>query len=116
MHNRDRRNARAFVPVSRRRRTPGGVRTETVSCVDRFKFDWHVVYEYADDVARSFLRYDLHVISLYDIRPATNSIPIHQLGATAIAPLTRWASLDQLVLPDRRRVQTAVAEEQEGVR
>lgn len=27
------------------------VTPDLVSCVDRFKFDWHVVYEYADDVA-----------------------------------------------------------------
>jgi hypothetical protein len=46
---------------------PGGVRTETVSCVDRFKFNWHVVYEYADDVAPLVPAGTiLHVISLYD--------------------------------------------------
>ena len=46
---------------------PGGVRTETVSCVDRFKFDWHVVYEYSDDVAPIVPAGTiLHVISLYD--------------------------------------------------
>jgi len=46
---------------------PGGVRTETVSCVDRFKFDWHVVYEYKDDVAPIVPAGTiLHVISLYD--------------------------------------------------
>jgi len=46
---------------------PGGVRTETVSCVDRFKFNWHVVYEYADDVAPIVPAGTiLHVISLYD--------------------------------------------------
>jgi mono/diheme cytochrome c family protein len=46
---------------------PVGVRTETVSCVDRFKFDWHVVYEYADDVAPIVPAGTvLHVISLYD--------------------------------------------------
>ncbi len=46
---------------------PGGVRTETVSCVDRFKFNWHVVYEYSDDVAPIVPAGTiLHVISLYD--------------------------------------------------
>jgi hypothetical protein len=46
---------------------PGGVRTETVRCVDRFKFNWHVVYEYADDVAPIVPAGTiLHVISLYD--------------------------------------------------
>lgn len=46
---------------------PAAVRTETASCVDRFKFDWHVVYEYADDVAPIVPAGTiLHVISLYD--------------------------------------------------
>jgi len=46
---------------------PGAVRTETVSCTDRFKFNWHVVYEYADDVAPIVPAGTiLHVISLYD--------------------------------------------------
>lgn len=46
---------------------PASVRTETVSCVDRFKFDWHVVYEYADDVAPIVPAGTiLHVTSLYD--------------------------------------------------
>jgi hypothetical protein len=46
---------------------PIGVKTETVSCVDRFKFDWHVVYEYSDDVAPIVPAGTiLHVISLYD--------------------------------------------------
>ena len=34
---------------------PAGVKTETASCVDRFKFDWHVVYEYADGVKGTLL-------------------------------------------------------------
>ncbi len=46
---------------------PLGIRTETVSCVDRFKFNWHVVYEYADDVAPIVPAGTiLHVISIYD--------------------------------------------------
>jgi hypothetical protein len=46
---------------------PAAVRTETASCVDRFKFDWHVVYEYADDVAPIVPAGTiLHVISFYD--------------------------------------------------
>ena len=46
---------------------PAGVKIETASCVDRFKFDWHVVYEYADDVAPIVPAGTiLHVISLYD--------------------------------------------------
>jgi len=46
---------------------PAAVKTETASCVDRFKFDWHVVYEYADDVAPIVPAGTiLHVISFYD--------------------------------------------------
>jgi hypothetical protein len=46
---------------------PGGMQKETVSCVDRFKFNWHVVYEYSDDVAPIVPAGTiLHVISVYD--------------------------------------------------
>jgi hypothetical protein len=46
---------------------PAAVKTDTASCVDRFKFDWHVVYEYADDVAPIVPAGTiLHVISFYD--------------------------------------------------
>ena len=51
-------------------------RKETVSCVDRFKFDWHVVYEYADDAAPVVPAGTiLHVISLYDNTSAHNGNP-----------------------------------------
>jgi hypothetical protein len=47
-----------------------------VSCVDRFKFDWHVVYEYADDVAPIVPAGTiLHVISLHDNTAANKSNP-----------------------------------------
>ena len=53
-----------------------GVRSETVSCVDRFKFDWHVVYEYADDVAPIVPAGTiLHVISLHDNSPGNSFNP-----------------------------------------
>lgn len=49
---------------------------ETVSCVDRFKFDWHVVYEYADDVAPVVPAGTvLHQISLHDNTAANPSNP-----------------------------------------
>jgi len=55
---------------------PGGVRTETVSCTDRFKFNWHVVYEYADDVAPIVPAGTiLHVISIYDNSSANQFNP-----------------------------------------
>ena len=45
----------------------GNARTETLNCIDRFKFDWHVSYEYADDVQPIIPAGTiLHVISLYD--------------------------------------------------
>jgi hypothetical protein len=68
MHNRGQAQCLELMyPVGGRGDRPGGVRTETVSCVDRFKFNWHVVYEYADDVAPIVPAGTiLHVISLYD--------------------------------------------------
>jgi hypothetical protein len=56
-----------IVPQKTAGERPAAVKTETASCVDRFKFDWHVVYEYADDVAPIVPAGTiLHVISLYD--------------------------------------------------
>ena len=55
---------------------PAFVRKETVSCVDRFHFDWHVVYEYTDDVAPIVPAGTiLHSISLYDNTAAHNGNP-----------------------------------------
>ncbi|HLG97459.1 MAG TPA: hypothetical protein VKX49_14195 [Bryobacteraceae bacterium] len=55
---------------------PAFVRKETVSCVDRFHFDWHVVYEYSDDVAPIVPAGTiLHSISLYDNTAAHNGNP-----------------------------------------
>ena len=49
---------------------------EMVSCVDRFKFDWHVVYEYADDAAPIVPAGTvIHQISLYDNTAANPSNP-----------------------------------------
>lgn len=49
---------------------------ETVSCVDRFKFDWHVTYEYADDVAPIVPAGTIvHQISLHDNSSANPSNP-----------------------------------------
>jgi hypothetical protein len=68
MHNRGQAQCLELIyPQQSGGERPVGVRTETVSCVDRFKFDWHVVYEYADDVAPIVPAGTiLHVISLYD--------------------------------------------------
>ncbi len=68
MHNRGQAQCLELIfPMMSGGERPGGVRTEMASCVDRFKFDWHVVYEYADDVAPIVPAGTiLHVISLYD--------------------------------------------------
>jgi hypothetical protein len=68
MHNRGQAQCLELMyPMPSGGERPGGVRTEIASCVDRFKFDWHVVYEYADDVAPIVPAGTiLHVISVYD--------------------------------------------------
>ncbi|MBZ5611922.1 MAG: hypothetical protein LAP38_26980 [Acidobacteriia bacterium] len=68
MHNRGQAQCLELIyPIMSGGERPGAVRTEMASCVDRFKFDWHVVYEYADDVAPIVPAGTiLHVISLYD--------------------------------------------------
>jgi hypothetical protein len=68
MHNRGQGQCLELIyPQSASGDRPIGVKSETVSCVDRFKFDWHVVYEYSDDAAPIVPAGTiLHVISLYD--------------------------------------------------
>jgi hypothetical protein len=39
----------AIYPTSTINRA-GRSRRETLSCVDRFQFDWHIVYHYEDDI------------------------------------------------------------------
>ena len=55
---------------------PGPARTEMLSCVSNFNFDWSVTYPYADDVA-PFLPAGtiVHIIAGTTIRPPTNTIP-----------------------------------------
>src|SRR5204863_298942 len=46
---------------------PGPARTETLSCVSNFNFDWSVTYPYADDVAPLLpVGTIIHVISWHD--------------------------------------------------
>ncbi len=77
MHNRGQAQCLELIyPMSSIGDRPGAVRTEMASCVDRFKFDWHVVYEYADDVAPIVPAGTiLHVISLYDNTAANKFNP-----------------------------------------
>lgn len=76
MHNRGQAQCLELIyPTSSGERV-GSTRNEMVSCVDRFKFDWHVVYEYADDVAPIVPAGTiLHVISLHDNTAANKSNP-----------------------------------------
>lgn len=54
-----------FPPTSETRRQVG--RTETISCVNRYKFAWHIVYHYAEDVQPILPAGTiLHVISWHD--------------------------------------------------
>jgi hypothetical protein len=67
--------SRPNLPVSTEQ-TLAGAKTQTASWVDRFKFDWHVVYEYADDVAPIVPAGTiLQVISLYDHTAGNRSNP-----------------------------------------
>jgi hypothetical protein len=76
MHNRGQAQCLELIyPTSSGERV-GSTRNEMVSCVDRFHFDWHVVYEYADDVAPIVPAGTiLHVISLHDNTAANKNNP-----------------------------------------
>jgi hypothetical protein len=54
----------------------GRPKTEMVSCVDRFKFDWHVNYEYAEDAEPIVPAGTvIHQISFHDNTAANPSNP-----------------------------------------
>jgi hypothetical protein len=76
MHNRGQAQCLELIEPAGGRNGGGRPRQEMVSCVDRFKFDWHVVYEYADDVAPIVPAGTiLHQISLHDNTSANPSNP-----------------------------------------
>ena len=55
---------------------PGPARTEMLSCVSNFNFDWSVTYPYADDVAPLLPAYTtIHIISWYDNTTANRYNP-----------------------------------------
>ena len=94
------------------------MRTETVSCVDRFKFNWHVVYEYADDVAPIVPAGTiLHVISLYDNTSGNKFNPdptnwvgygnrtIDEMGFSWINWYYIWDAEDKQAMADRAKAQ-----------
>jgi hypothetical protein len=56
---------------------PGPARTEMLSCVSRFNFDWSVTYPYADDVAPLLPAGTIiHIISWHDNSTANKSNPL----------------------------------------
>jgi hypothetical protein len=76
MHNRG--QAQCLELIMPRPGSGGGSRPvqEMVSCVDRFKFDWHVTYEYDDDVAPIVPAGTIvHQITLHDNTAANPSNP-----------------------------------------
>ena len=55
---------------------PGMAKTETINCVNRYRFAWHIVYHYAED-AQPLLPAGtvLHVTSWHDNSPANKFNP-----------------------------------------
>jgi hypothetical protein len=83
MHNRGQAQCLELIyPNSTPERAGKAIR-ETVSCVDRWKFDWHIVYHYEEDVQPIVPTGTIvHVISLYDNTAANkyNPDPSNALG------------------------------------
>ena len=76
MHNRGQAQCMELIEPQGGANGGGRPKQEMVSCVDRFKFDWHVVYEYADDVAPIVPAGTIvHQISFHDNTAANPSNP-----------------------------------------
>ena len=67
-------------------------RTQVISYVVDFNFNWMTNYIFADDAAPAFPKGTIiHVTAYYDNTKATRTIPIRISGsATAIARWTKW--------------------------
>lgn len=75
LHNRGKAQCvEAIIPNTNGRQ--GLARTETLSCVNRYRFNWHIVYHYAPD-AQPLLPAGtvLHVVSWHDNSPANKFNP-----------------------------------------
>jgi len=75
LHNRGKASCvEAIMPGSKGR--PGMAKTETINCVNRYRFAWHIVYHYAED-AQPLLPAGtvLHVTSWHDNSPANKFNP-----------------------------------------
>jgi hypothetical protein len=85
---------------------PGPARTEMLSCVSNFNFDWSVTYPYADDVAPLLPAGTImHVISWHDNSSANKHNPNPDTwlgqGPTSIDEMGfAWISLTYLDQPD----------------
>jgi len=67
MHNRGQAQCLELIFPNSTPERAGKAARETVSCVDRWKFDWHVVYHYEDDVQPIVPAGTIvHIISLFD--------------------------------------------------
>jgi hypothetical protein len=91
---------------------PGPARTEMLSCVSNFNFDWSVTYPYADDVAPLLPAGTIiHIISWHDNTAANKHNPNPDTwlgyGPTSIDEMNfAWVSLTYLEQADfDRKVQ-----------
>jgi hypothetical protein len=91
---------------------PGPARTEMLSCVSNFNFDWSVTYPYADDVAPLLPAGTIiHIISWHDNTAANKHNPNPDtwlgFGPTSIDEMNfAWVSLTYLEQADfERKVQ-----------
>jgi hypothetical protein len=67
MHNRGQAQCLELIYPNSTAERAGKATRETVSCVDRWKFDWHIVYHYQDDVQPIVPAGTIvHIISLFD--------------------------------------------------
>lgn len=75
LHNRGKAQCvEAIIPNANGR--PGLAKTETISCVNRYRFNWHIVYHYAPDVQPLLPAGTmLHVVSWHDNSPANKFNP-----------------------------------------
>ena len=89
---------------------PGPARTEMLSCVSNFNFDWSVTYPYADDVAPLLPAGTIiHIISWHDNSAANKHNPNPDTwvgnGPTSIDEMNfAWVSLTYLEQADFERM------------
>jgi hypothetical protein len=83
MHNRGQAQCLELIYPNSTPEHAGKATRETVSCVDRWKFDWHIVYHFEEDVQPIVPAGTIvHIISLFDNTAANkfNPDPTNALG------------------------------------